>query len=56
LSHNESGIKGWTINFRPWKIIHTDTFELKIAAMRREKQLKSSEGREFIRRKIKAVE
>ncbi len=29
LSHNELGTKGWTIKFRPWKIIHTEIFENK---------------------------
>ena len=56
LSHNELGIKGWTINFRPWKIIHTETFATKTEAMRREKQLKSSKGRDAIREIIKAIE
>ena len=49
LSHNELGTKGWTIKFRPWKIIHTEEFETKKAAMQREKQLKSSRGRDWIR-------
>jgi len=55
LSHNELGIKGWTRNFRPWKIIHTETFATKVEAMKREKQLKSSKGRETIREIIKAT-
>jgi putative endonuclease len=55
LSHNELGIKGWTKNFRPWKIIHTETFAAKVEAMKREKQLKSSKGRETIREIIKAM-
>jgi putative endonuclease len=56
LSHNELGIKGWTKNFRPWKIIHSEIFETKVEAMNREKQLKSSKGRETIREIIKAME
>src|SRR5688572_2461545 len=48
ISHNELGIKGWTIRFRPWEILHTENFESKSNAMKREKQLKSAAGREFI--------
>ena len=47
-SHNELGIKGWTIRFRPWEILHTENFESKSNAMKREKQLKSAAGRDFI--------
>ncbi len=49
LSHNELGTKGWTIKFRPWEIIHTEEFATKTEAMKREKQLKSSRGRFWIR-------
>jgi len=36
------GTKGWTVKFRPWRIIHTEEFDTKAEAMQREKQLKSS--------------
>ncbi len=52
ISHNELGTKGWTIRYRPWKVIHTETFESKIEAMNREKYLKTGVGREFIRNLI----
>ena len=55
LSHNELGKKGWTINFRPWKLIHTELFEFKSDAMKREKQLKTATGRNFIWSLIKAM-
>ena len=48
LSHNELETKGYTIKYRPWKIIYTEEFLLKSDAMRRENQLKSAKGREFI--------
>ncbi|MBN1186343.1 MAG: GIY-YIG nuclease family protein [Bacteroidales bacterium] len=48
ISHNELGNKGWTIHFRPWKILYTENFNLKTEAMIREKELKSGKGREFI--------
>ena len=47
-SHNELSTKGWTIKFRPWKVIHTELFENKIKAMRREKELKSARGRDWV--------
>jgi putative endonuclease len=47
-SHNELAIKGWTIKFRPWEIVHTEIFEIKADAMRREKELKSAKGRQWI--------
>ena len=48
-SHNELGKKGWTIKFRPWVIIYTEEYDEKPVALKREKQLKSAQGRLFIR-------
>jgi len=53
LSHNQLATKGWTIKFRPWKLIYKEEVETKSAAMKREQQLKSSRGRAFIRTLIK---
>lgn len=53
LLHNEIGTKGWTIKFRPWKIIYTEAYQNKKEAMAREKELKSGKGREFIWNLIK---
>ena len=53
-SHNELGKKGWTINFRPWAILHTESFETKTTAMEREKQLKSAKGRTYIRELVRS--
>ena len=47
-SHNELATKGWTIKFRPWEIVHKEIFESKVNAMRREKELKSAKGREWV--------
>ena len=52
LSHNELSTKGYTKKFRPWTIVHTEVFDSKPDAMKREKQLKSSRGRNFIRTEI----
>ena len=53
LSHNHLSTKGYTINYRPWKVIYTEEFSDKAKAMKREKELKSSNGRAFIRSLIK---
>jgi putative endonuclease len=51
-SHNELGTKGWTIRFRPWSILHTENFDSKASAMKREQQLKSAMGRAFIKEMV----
>jgi putative endonuclease len=48
-SHNQLSRKGWTVRYRPWEIIYTETYADKQSAMRRERALKSSQGRKFIR-------
>ncbi len=47
-SHNIYATKGWTINFRPWELLYKEVFETKSEAMKREKQLKTAKGREYI--------
>ena len=48
LSHNELGKKGWTIKYRPWKLIYHQNFETKQEALLKEKELKSGRGRDWI--------
>ncbi|MDP8268327.1 MAG: GIY-YIG nuclease family protein [Candidatus Tenebribacter davisii] len=55
LSHNELANKGWTINFRPWKLIYHEEFAEKKHAMKRESELKSHKGRDFIRNLIESI-
>ncbi len=52
LFHNQLASAGWTIKFRPWRIVYSESFDNKSIALVREKQLKSSRGREFIRKQI----
>jgi putative endonuclease len=52
LSHNELGKKGWTIKYRPWTLIYTESFETKQQALLREKQLKAGKGREWIKNEL----
>jgi len=47
-SHNEFASKGWTRKFRPWVLVHQESFTTKSEAMKREKELKSARGRQFI--------
>jgi putative endonuclease len=51
-SHNELGIKGFTVKYRSWEVAYTEVFTDKNEAKRREKELKSSRGRAFIREQI----
>ncbi len=47
--HNLSAEKGFTLKYRPWILIHTETFETRAEAMKREKYLKTWEGRIFVK-------
>ena len=47
-SHNELGKKGWTKNFRPWIVLYQEEYSNKSEGLKREKQLKSAAGRNFI--------
>ena len=49
FAHNHPSNKGWTKSFQPWTLIYSEVFETKSEAMQREKQLKSSKGRSFIK-------
>jgi len=55
--HNGSGVehlgKFTAQNKGPWVLVHTEKFTTRSEALRREKQLKSFRGREFIRNLIK---
>ncbi len=51
-SHNRLATKGWTIKYRPWEVIYLEFFEIKREAIRREKELKTSRGRDFISKLI----
>ncbi|NOU61110.1 GIY-YIG nuclease family protein [Marinifilum caeruleilacunae] len=53
LSHNELATKGYTMRYRPWEILYTESFHTKQESMKRERQLKSHQGRNFIRELIK---
>ena len=45
--------KGFTARANDWEVIHTEEVESRREALKREKQLKTSAGRRFLRSKIK---
>jgi len=47
-AHNDERNTGWTKKYQLWKVIHLEEFETKTDALKREKQLKTSRGRNFI--------
>ena len=51
-SHNTLATKGYTIRYRPWMVIHVESFASKREAILREKELKSGNGRTFIKNLI----
>ncbi len=55
LSHNKLATKGHTIKYRPWVVAFYEDFETKAQAMKREKQLKTSRGRQFVWDKIEQL-
>jgi putative endonuclease len=55
VSHNQLAKKGYTVKYRPWQIIHKEEFFTKTDAMKREKELKSANGRLFVHDLIKKL-
>jgi putative endonuclease len=50
--HNGLSKKGFTTRYRPWKMIHIEFYPSKSEAIKREKALKSGQGRIWIRNQI----
>jgi putative endonuclease len=50
--HNELAKKGFTIRYRPWKVIVVEFYSSKKQAMVREKELKGGQGRSWIRNQV----
>jgi putative endonuclease len=47
--HNSKPTKGFTLRFRPWKVIYVKFFQTKYEAQQREKVLKSGTGRDWVK-------
>jgi putative endonuclease len=54
-SHNELAKRGYTVKFRPWVIAFTEEYGSKREALKREKALKSGQGRAFVWKKIEGL-
>ena len=54
-SHNFLSTTGYTKNFRPWIVVYVEFHESKPAAMKRERELKSSRGRDFVRNQVELL-
>ena len=48
LSHNQLATTGYTVKYRPWVLAYTEILETKTETIKREAQLKSARGREFL--------
>ena len=48
-SHNALSKKGWTVRFRPWRVVFVRFFQTKVEAIDFEKYLKTGVGREWIK-------
>lgn len=48
--HNVTASKGFTLRYRPWKLIRTEPFAEKSKAMARERFLKTGKGREEVQK------
>jgi putative endonuclease len=45
MAHNVLGSKGFTLKFRPWILIYTESFDSKISAMKKRKAIKICQGK-----------
>ncbi len=52
LERHNLGLVTSTKAYRPWELIHTERFSTRQEAMKREKELKSHQGRNFIRNQL----
>ena len=50
LARHEAGLVFATAPYRPWVLVHSETFGTRSEAMRRERFLKTGRGREFLKK------
>lgn len=48
LSEHNNGLSFYTKRYIPWELVYSEKYNTRAEAMKREKQLKSQKGREFI--------
>ena len=51
-SHNQNSNTDWTRSYRPWVVIYCEVLGTKTDALKREKELKSGKGRDWIQENI----
>ena len=54
LEHNSGRTKS-TKGYRPWKLMHHETYSDRVTARKREKYLKSGYGKQWLKKKFKLV-
>lgn len=52
LTEHNSGLCKSTKSYIPWELVHLEEFQTRSESMKREKELKSHHGRNFIREKL----
>ncbi len=50
--HNFKSTKGFTLRYRPWKVVYVEFFRSKNEALAREKELKTGKGRDWVRNHV----
>ncbi|MCL6494962.1 MAG: GIY-YIG nuclease family protein [Ignavibacterium sp.] len=53
FEHNNGLLSLYSKRYKPWKVVYTEEYLTRAEAMKRERQLKSQKGREFIWKIIK---
>ena len=48
FEHNDGLLSIYTKRYKPWEVIYMEEYQTRGEALKREKQLKSQKGREFI--------
>lgn len=54
LYQHNFGRNGWTKTYRPWGVVHTESYNNRKEAITREKYLKSLKNKKLLRGKIKS--
>lgn len=53
--HNRGGVPS-TKPFKPWQLVHTESFDTRAEAVNREKEIKSKKSRKFIERLVESAD
>jgi putative endonuclease len=49
LQEHQRGLARWTASRGPWQLVHREEFSTRSEAMKRERQLKAGQGRQWLR-------